>query len=203
MRALATSGPGVETVQALAGTGKTTMLRALADAYADAGVTVFGAAPTARAARELRDAAGVDAGTLHALAGVLDRRGGFPRGSVLLLDEAGMAATRISARVFAHAERAGVKVIAVGDAGQLSSVEAGGWFAALTRTRPGPSLRDVIRQRDPAERAPSPPCTTASQSATSTTKPTRSRFTPPNGTRSTQPRTGGSRCGPSTARPRW
>jgi len=64
-----------------------------------------------------------------------------------------MAATRISARVFAHAERAGVKVIAVGDAGQLSSVEAGGWFAALTRTRPGPSLREVIRQRDPAERA--------------------------------------------------
>ena len=153
VRALASSGRGVETVQALAGTGKTTMLRALADAYTEAGVTVFGAAPTARAARELRNAAGVDASTLHALAGVLDRRGGFPRGSVLLLDEAGMAATRITARVFEHAERAGVKVIAVGDAGQLSSVEAGGWFAALTRTRPGPTLREVIRQRDPAERA--------------------------------------------------
>ena len=153
VRALATGAQGVATVQALAGTGKTTMLRGIADAYARAGVTVFGAAPTARAARELRDAAGVGAGTLHALAGVLDRRGGFPRGSVLLLDEAGMAATRITARVFAHAERAGVKVIAVGDAGQLSSVEAGGWFAALTRTHPGPSLREVIRQRDPAERA--------------------------------------------------
>jgi ATP-dependent exoDNAse (exonuclease V) alpha subunit len=72
---------------------------------------------------------------------------------VLLLDEAGMAATRITARVVEHAERAGVKVIAVGDAGQLSSVEAGGWFAALTRTHLGPSLREVIRQRDPAERA--------------------------------------------------
>jgi len=153
VRALAGSGRGVETVQALAGTGKTTMLRALADAYTSAGVTVLGAAPTARAARELRDGAGVDAGTLHALVGVLDRRGGFPRGSVLLLDEAGMAATRITARVFEHAERAEVKVIAVGDAGQLSSVEAGGWFAALDRRRPGPSLREVIRQRDPAERA--------------------------------------------------
>jgi hypothetical protein len=153
VRALATGAQGVATVQALAGTGKTTMLRAIADAYARAGVTVFGAAPTARAARELRDAAGVDAGTLHALAGVLDRRGGFPRGSVLLLDAAGMAATRISARVFEHAERAGVKVIAVGDSGQLSSVEAGGWFAALTRTRPGASLREVIRRRDRAERA--------------------------------------------------
>lgn len=153
VRVLASSGRGVETVQALAGTGKTTMLRALAGAYTQAGVTVFGAAPTARGARELRDSAGVDAGTLHALAGVLDQRGGFPPGSVLLLDEAGMAATRVTARVFAHAERAGVKVIAVGDAGQLSSVEAGGWFAALTRTQPGPLLREVIRQRDPAERA--------------------------------------------------
>jgi hypothetical protein len=77
VRALATGAQGVATVQALAGTGKTTMLRGIADAYARAGVTVFGAAPTARAARELRDAAGVGAGTLHALAGVLDRRGGF------------------------------------------------------------------------------------------------------------------------------
>jgi ATP-dependent exoDNAse (exonuclease V) alpha subunit len=54
--------------------------------------------------------------------------------------------------VLEHAERAGAKVIAVGDAGQLSSVEAGGWFAALTRKLPGPSLWEVIRQRDPAER---------------------------------------------------
>jgi ATP-dependent exoDNAse (exonuclease V) alpha subunit len=46
-----------------------------------------------------------------------------------------------------------VKVIAAGDAGQLSSVQAGGWFAALNRATPGPALRQVIRQRDPNERA--------------------------------------------------
>jgi conjugative relaxase-like TrwC/TraI family protein len=153
VRELAISGRGVDTVQALAGTVKTTMLRTLADAYARAGYRVIGAAPTARAARELRDVAGVQAGTLHALAAELDRRRGFAPGIVVLLDEAGMAATRVSARVLAHAERAGAKVIAVGDAGQLSSVEAGGWFAALTRAQPGPTLREVIRQRDPAERA--------------------------------------------------
>jgi conjugative relaxase-like TrwC/TraI family protein len=153
VRALAMGGDGVDTVQALAGTGKTTMLRTLADAYARAGYRVIGAAPTARAARELRDVAGVEAGTLHALAGELDRRHGFAPGTVVLLDEAGMASTRVSARVFEYAERAGAKVIAVGDAGQLASVEAGGWFAALTRARPGPTLREVIRQRDPTERA--------------------------------------------------
>jgi ATP-dependent exoDNAse (exonuclease V) alpha subunit len=80
VRALATGGDGVDTVQALAGTGKTTMLRTLADAYARAGYQVIGAAPTARAARELRDVAGIQAGTLHALAAELDRRRGFAPG---------------------------------------------------------------------------------------------------------------------------
>ncbi len=152
VRGLAIGDGGVQTVQALAGMGKTTMLRALADACARAGYQVIGTAPSARAARELRDVAGVNALTLHALAGELDRRGGFTPGAVLLLDDAGMAPARVSARVFAHAERAGAKVVAVGDAVQLSNVEAGGWFAALTRIRPGPVLREVVRQRDPAER---------------------------------------------------
>jgi conjugative relaxase-like TrwC/TraI family protein len=152
VRRLATDRQAVQTVQALAGTGKTTMLRALADTYTRAGYRVIASAPTARAARELRETAGVGAGTLHALAGRMDR-GGPPLGDVLLLDEAGMAATRVTARVFAHAERTGMKIIAVGDGGQLASVEAGGWFAALSRDLPGPALREVVRQRDPAERA--------------------------------------------------
>jgi conjugative relaxase-like TrwC/TraI family protein len=152
VRSIATSGNGVDTVQALAGTGKTTMMRAVADVYREAGYTVFGAAPTARAARELRDVAGVPAETLHALASQLDSSNGFREKTVLLLDEAGMASTRISAAIFEHAERAGVKVIAVGDPGQLASVQAGGWLAALTRQHAGPELRQVLRQHDPAER---------------------------------------------------
>jgi ATP-dependent exoDNAse (exonuclease V) alpha subunit len=113
VRAIATSGNGVDTIQALAGTGKTTMMRTLADVYRRAGYDVYGTAPTARAARELRDVAGVPASTMHALARQLD--GGRLRAdTVLLLDEAGMAGTRISAEILGHAERAGVKVVAVG-----------------------------------------------------------------------------------------
>jgi hypothetical protein len=151
VRAISTSGNGVDTVQALAGTGKTTMMRTLADVYRRAGYSVIGAAPTTRAARELRDVADVPANTLHALAGQLES-GRFRAGTVLLLDEAGMAGTRISAQILRHGENAGTKVIAVGDTGQLTSVQAGGWFAALTRERSGPELREVLRQRDPAER---------------------------------------------------
>jgi ATP-dependent exoDNAse (exonuclease V) alpha subunit len=82
----------------------------------------------------------------------LDGSGGFGRSAVLLFDEAGTAPTRPSARLFARAEQSGAKVIAVGDSGQLASVAAGGWFAAISEKMGGPELRQVMRQRDPAER---------------------------------------------------
>jgi ATP-dependent exoDNAse (exonuclease V) alpha subunit len=71
---------------------------------------------------------------------------------VVLFDEAGSAPTRPSAALFEHAEAAGAKVIVVGDAGQLPSVAAGGWFAEAANRLGGPQLRRVLRQRDSAER---------------------------------------------------
>jgi ATP-dependent exoDNAse (exonuclease V) alpha subunit len=59
-----------------------------------------------------------------------------------------MAPTRRSADLFAFAERAGAKLVAVGDPGQLGSVEAGGWLAAVSGRQPGPALCEVMRQRD-------------------------------------------------------
>ena len=71
---------------------------------------------------------------------------------MLILDEAGMASTRETARVMAHAQAAGVKVIAIGDSGQLSSVQAGGWLGSLTRRLGSYELRQIMRQRDRRER---------------------------------------------------
>jgi AAA domain/TrwC relaxase len=153
IHALTRAGHGVEVVSALAGTGKTAMIAALAQAYQDQGYRVIGTAPTARAARELRSAAGVPAGTMHALLAELDRTGQFSERTVLVIDEAGMAPTRPAAAILAHAERSRTKIIAVGDPGQLASVQAGGWLGALDDRHPGPRLRAVIRQQDPAERA--------------------------------------------------
>ena len=67
VRAITASGNGVESTQALAGTGKTRMLQALASAYSRAGYHVI-AAPTARAARDLNDIPGLPARTLDASA---------------------------------------------------------------------------------------------------------------------------------------
>jgi hypothetical protein len=151
-RALVSDGQGVSVLQALAGTGKTRVLAAVARVYESGGYHVVGVAPTGRAAREVADTAGIPASTVHRLLADLDESGGFRHRTVVLFDEAGSAPTRPSAALFAHAERCGAKVIAVGDSGQLPSVAAGGWFAALTDALGGPELREVMRQRDQAER---------------------------------------------------
>ena len=69
-----------------------------------------------------------------------------------VLDEAGMAATRPTARLLEAAQRAGAKVVAIGDPGQLASVQAGGWLRAVGRALGALRLTEVMRQRDPAER---------------------------------------------------
>jgi len=153
VREIATSGTAIDVVEALAGTGKTTVAGALAAVYRCAGYRVVGAAPTGRAARELSSRAGVPASTLHRLAEDLRHGEGFgPGPAVLVVDEAGMAPTRVSADVLAAARSEGVKVVAIGDSGQLSSVEAGGWLGALSMRLGAHQLREVVRQRDPAER---------------------------------------------------
>src|SRR6202007_2937294 len=50
--------------------------------------------------------------------------------------------------------QAGVKVIAIGDPGQLASVQAGGWLAAVGRAVGSIHLTGVTPQRAPAERRP-------------------------------------------------
>jgi ATP-dependent exoDNAse (exonuclease V) alpha subunit len=152
LRGVTTSGNGVDVVEALAGTGKTFTAGALRQVYEDAGYHVIGIAPTGRAVRELAEEAGVAAWTVDRA--LLDLRAGhaLPERTVVLLDEAGMASTRGTARLLAAAQLAGAKVIAIGDSGQLPSVQAGGWMREVGRRVGVRRLTQVMRQRDVAER---------------------------------------------------
>ncbi len=165
LRAIVTAGNRVDTVEALAGTGKTTSAGALRELYEQAGYRVIGAAPTGRAVRELKERAGIAqsltldgwavklAADPTALSFAHATHVGIRRQpAVMILDEAGLAHTRLSAQVIDQAMAAEVKVIATGDSGQLSSVQAGGWLGALTRRLGSHELREVMRQRDPHER---------------------------------------------------
>jgi hypothetical protein len=73
-------------------------------------------------------------------------------GCVVVLDEAGMAGTRETAVLLEAAARAGAKVVAIGDPGQLHSVQAGGWMRAAGRRVGVLKLSVVLRQRDHGER---------------------------------------------------
>ncbi len=100
VRAAVSCGDGVTVIEALAGTGKTYTAGALRRVYERAGYQVIGVAPTARAARELSERAGIAARTLDRLLIELERLGGeLPHRCVVVLDEAGMAPTRLSARL--------------------------------------------------------------------------------------------------------
>jgi hypothetical protein len=153
VRTVTESGHGVSTIQALAGTGKTYTAGVLREVYEKDGYKVLGVAPTARAVRELVEQAAIQARTLDRALLDIERDGSEPlEGSVIVIDEAGMAGTRASAQLLAAAQEAGAKVIAIGDPGQLASVQAGGWLGAVGRRLGAVRLTEVMRQRDPRER---------------------------------------------------
>jgi len=154
VRALVTSGDGVQLVNAKAGSGKTTALRVACDAWHQAGYRVIGAALAARAARQLQQAAAIPADTIARLLGDLDNptTPGMDPGIVLLIDEAGMVGTRQLARLLAHAQHAGAKVVLVGDVQQLPEIEAGGLFRGLVQRLGAIELQENQRQRQPWER---------------------------------------------------
>ena len=98
----------MQVVEALAGTGKTYTAGVLRSLYEGAGYRVVGLAPTGRGARELTDEAGIPAWTIdRALVDIEQLGAGLPEGCVVVLDEAGMAPTRPTARLLEHAAQRG------------------------------------------------------------------------------------------------
>jgi conjugative relaxase-like TrwC/TraI family protein len=155
-RAVATSGRGLDLVVGVAGSGKTTVLEGVRATFEAAGYTVLGTATSGQAARTLAEAAGIQSHTLASLRWrlahgqiTLDAR------TVVVLDEAGMTDDRDLLAVLAAAAAAGAKVVAVGDHRQLGAVGPGGGLEGLVaRHHPAVhTLRQNIRQHDPAERA--------------------------------------------------
>jgi conjugative relaxase-like TrwC/TraI family protein len=129
------------------GTGKSTAMRAVREAWETTGGRVIGLAPSAAAASVLGDELGVHADTLHSL--VLKYQNDeldVEAGDMLLIDESGMAGTRMVDQVRRIAEERGAVLRVVGDHRQLPAVEAGGWFRLLdVLDLPGVELTEVHR----------------------------------------------------------
>lgn len=149
VRAVA-SQDGISIIEAGAGTGKTTAAKAIRDAADRSGLRVVGLSPSWVAANELGQSIGVPAqaiakwrsGREHGSAPALDP------GTVLLVDEAGMASMRDIAAIVTAAREAGAKVILMGDSRQLESVPGGSALRAITEVVRQNAVMEVVRRQE-------------------------------------------------------
>jgi len=117
-----------------AGTGKTTIIKAIADRLGG-NVTVL--APTGKAAARLKEATGFYAETIHRCLGWDSKR--FQRslkdpfGNTVIIDEASMVGSWLMARLLEYVPP---RLVLVGDAAQLPPVDAGQPFHDLLKCRP-------------------------------------------------------------------
>jgi conjugative relaxase-like TrwC/TraI family protein len=159
---------GVAVVVGKAGTGKTFTLGVARHAWQLDGYKVIGTAPTGIATVCLGAEGFEDVATVDRLLAELDAAGrsgrrGPGRGrdevgpvldarTVLVVDEAGMLGSRKLARLLDHAQRAGAKVVLVGDDRQLAAIEAGGGFRGLHLRLGASVLSENRRQHETWER---------------------------------------------------
>jgi hypothetical protein len=108
---ICTSGRGAELVEGVAGSGKTTMLRVVAAAFANAGYQLLGTATSGQAARNLSTEAEIgESRTLASLIWRLDHHQlTLTDQSAVILDEVGMTDDVDLVLLTAHVEAAGAK----------------------------------------------------------------------------------------------
>lgn len=155
--AMATSGARVQLALAPAGSGKTTAMQVLASVWTEGGCNVLGLAPSAAAATALAEATGMPCETLakltHDLAHVpaSDLVGSIGPGTLVVVDEAGMADTLTLASVIELAVARGASVRLIGDDRQLAAIGAGGLLRDIAATHGAIRLDELVRFADPAE----------------------------------------------------
>lgn len=149
-------------VQGLAGTGKTTMLRGLRTLAEAEGYVVRGMAPTGAAAKQLSRETGMAADTVSMFVikeSQLQKDIAFARqyaeferkAELWVVDESSFLSQRQKATVDSLAQRAGAKVVYLGDVLQLQGVEAGKPFELAQRDGIATAMMtEINRQKTPA-----------------------------------------------------
>jgi conjugative relaxase-like TrwC/TraI family protein len=135
-----------------AGTGKTTTLRRAAADLGAQGRHVFAVAPTAKAAKVLRDETGMQSATVAKLVHEWRNRQPhneyrLPPGTTLIVDEAGMLGTGSLEALTQLAASQQWRLVLVGDPRQLQAVGRGGMFDELCRTGRVHELATIHRFR--------------------------------------------------------
>lgn len=144
-----TSGARIATVVGRAGAGKTTMMRAVREAWEAAGYTVVGGALAGKAAEGLETEAGIPSRTLASWELRWNEgRNRLDDKTIFVMDEAGMVASKQMATFVEAVSKAGAKLVLVGDAEQLQPIEAGAAFRAIVERTGYAELETIYRQKD-------------------------------------------------------
>jgi Ti-type conjugative transfer relaxase TraA len=148
-----TGAGDLKSLVGVAGSGKSTALAAMREAWEAQGLSVKGAALSGIAAENLQVASGIQSRTLASYE--LAWNGGrdpLTKNDVLVIDEAGMVGTRQLARVLEVAAKHHAKVVLVGDPEQLQAIEAGAPFRGIAAAHGVAELTQVRRQRQAWQR---------------------------------------------------
>jgi len=148
-----TEGRDLGVIVGYAGTGKSALLGVAREAWEDAGYRVQGLALSGIAAENLEGGSGIASRTIASLEHqwakdreLLDAR------DVLVIDEAGMIGSRQMERLLSAAEKAGAKVVLVGDPEQLQAIEAGAAFRSIAERHSLVEITQVRRQHEEWQR---------------------------------------------------
>ena len=142
-----TSRDRVTVVRGGAGTGKTYMMKTIAQKIEEQGKKIIAVAPTSDAAhRVLREDGFKEAETVQRLL-VDPKLQSRMKNQVLWVDEAGLLGTRVIGKLFEVAEKQKARVILTGDERQHGSVERGGPFALLRESGVRSVQLEAIRRQ--------------------------------------------------------
>ena len=134
---------GVSVITGGPGTGKTTIIKCIAEIFSTNNLRVEMCAPTGRAAKRLQQSTGYDAKTIHRLLGLEFRDGKtnfrFNQSNplpcdVVIVDEVSMTDVYIMSSLL-RALDSGTRLVMVGDKDQLPSVGAGNVLADIINSR--------------------------------------------------------------------
>ncbi|MFW0120248.1 MobF family relaxase [Rothia sp. P5764] len=136
-----------------AGAGKTTSMKAAVDTARAGGHQVIGLAPTAVAASIMEKELDIQAMTIARFTNPEAPRIILEPGTVLLVDEIGMASTLDLAKIVDQAREQGAVVRGIGDYRQLSAIGSGGALRLIESEAGAIYLEDVFRFKNPEEAA--------------------------------------------------
>lgn len=144
---IATTPNRVVGVQGYAGTGKSHMLETAKAMIEQQGFEVRALAPYGSQVKALREL-GVESNTLASFLKAKEKH--IDARTVLVIDEAGVVPARQMDQVLKLAEKAGARVVLMGDTAQTKAIEAGRPFDQLQAAGMATAKMDEIqRQKDP------------------------------------------------------